>query len=183
MIGNPVNEIGLKTWVELDLHVREPFPESLKNGLRRHWDPEDGRAHSQEGPLPALGHGRARHRAIGELERQPCLVEEHSPGLGELDAAPVADEKLRADRTLELLDLLRKPRLRDLESIRCSTEMELLRYSDEVSELAEFCVRHCSPSKPTSPERLLGDDKTERSSLTGRVAHFEAEVWRAGGVA
>ncbi len=98
----------------------------------------------EEDLLPLLAHDGARHGPIGDFERQTGLVEEHPPGIRELNASPIADEQLDTDGALELLDLLRQTRLGDAESLRRSAEMKLLGDGDEVPELTELYVcGHC----------------------------------------
>jgi hypothetical protein len=90
---------------------------------------------------------RARHGSIGELDRLSGVVEEHATCFRDLDASAIAAQKLDADGALELQDLLGQSGLGDVEAIRCSPEMKLLRHGDEVPELTEIYSRH-SASPP-----------------------------------
>jgi hypothetical protein len=66
------------------------------------------------------------------------MLEENLAGRSQLDVAARPLEQLRAELPLELRDCLRERRLRDMQSLRCAAEVELLTEDGEVTELSEL---------------------------------------------
>ena len=121
--------------MEVDVHVREPFSEGLEESLRFRRHPDDGGAHPQETLLPSLRELCALHGSIGELQRQPGVIEERLAGFRDLHPAAITGEELHADGAFELQDLLGEPGLGDVEVRSRSSEVALLSNRDEVPEL------------------------------------------------
>jgi hypothetical protein len=94
----------------------------------------------------------------GERERR--LFEERPPRDGELDVAAGAHEQVRAERALELVDLVAQRRLGDVEARGGPAEMELLRDGQEIAEQARLEID--SPSLMLAPERGLGRRRESR---------------------
>jgi hypothetical protein len=59
-------------------------------------------------------------------------------GVGESDDVMGPIDELDADLPFELTDLLAQRRLGHVQALRCSTEVKLLGYGDEVPQMANF---------------------------------------------
>src|SRR5205814_2880608 len=105
---------------------------------------EDRLARNQPGgdpQDPQLAGPGAPRRAdrIVELAQQPAAVSQQDlTGGRELDVPARTVEQTRAELPLELRDGLRQRRLGDVQSLGCSSEVELLAQNREVAELAEL---------------------------------------------
>src|SRR3954451_9931147 len=83
----------------------------------------------------------------------PGLLEQRPSGDGEHDAARRAVEQPHAELLLELADLLADRGLGDVEAIRRTAEVQLLRDRDEVPQVTEFHARSPSISLGLWPRR------------------------------
>jgi hypothetical protein len=92
--------------------------------------------------------------ALERGERERCLLEERATRGGELDLAAGAHEEIRAERSLELPDLVAERRLGDVEARGGAAEMELLRDGQEVAQQARLEIH--SPRLSLARERGLG---------------------------
>ena len=81
-------------------------------------------------------------RRLGLVEQAAGFVEQHAPGLGELDAALGADQQRRADLALESADLHAERRLREVEPPGGAAEMQFLGDGHEVAKAAQVWRVH-----------------------------------------
>ncbi len=108
-------------------------------------DPRDRAEHRRaehadvEPPEPSVaGHARALGGLLGESQQVARLGVEHLACGRRFGAACAALEQLHAERFLELVDLSRQRRLRDVQPQRRRTERALLDHRHEVAQVAQF---------------------------------------------
>jgi hypothetical protein len=152
-----------RLWVERQPDVNFPGEDAAGDGGAEHLARDDGHVRvvvldSSEDRSEGLEAGR---RGVGEAdgpgdtrageagvfggafergERQGRLLEERPARGGELDVAAVTREQVRAERLLELVDLVAERGLGDVEARRGPAEMELLRNGQEVAQQARLEV-------------------------------------------
>src|SRR5262249_51239608 len=124
--------------MEVDLHrgeARVPHPEHARQDVEIGGGREADVELADLAPSGAL---RGAHGALRLCEYLTHLVGERLPGGRDLDAPLRALEERDAGFLLELSDLLAERRLRDAEAPRGAPEVQLLRYGEEVAQVAEL---------------------------------------------
>lgn len=87
---------------------------------------------------PADGTLCSSLRALGGRKREPRLGKKCATGRRELHTASDTIEEQRANFALEVANLPAERWLRDVEALRRSPEMELLRDRDEIAKVPEL---------------------------------------------
>jgi hypothetical protein len=116
-------------------------------GALRHVDLDD----DAEDRCSARGRCSCRvSTARSGLHRDASLAEQRLPGRAQLDPARVAFEELNPELRLQAADLLRERRLRDVEPLRSTAEMQFLGHGHERGQQAKVephcgeCRRRCT---------------------------------------
>src|SRR6266540_1931573 len=112
-----------------------------KEGQQARKDVELGGRHVADDQLADLAPRRpARdlHRALRLGQRQPRFDEEGPTGVRQRDSAIRPMEETDAELALEVADLLTERRLRDVQALRGSTEMQLFGDRHEVPEVTKL---------------------------------------------
>jgi len=78
---------------------------------------------------------RREHCTLDLREDLPCMLEKHSPAARQSHPALATIEQLDLDLFLELFDLLTERRLRHVEALSGSPEIQLFSDGDEVSQV------------------------------------------------
>ena len=81
---------------------------------------------------------RVVNRSIDLRESMPRTLEQGGAGRCQLDTPRRPDEQHQPKLTLQLADRTRERRLRHVQTLRCAPEVQLLRYSDEVTQLTQL---------------------------------------------
>ena len=105
------------------------------------------RADAQPPELAASGISGGRLGFVGHVHQPTALLEQHLAGRRERHRTRGAGEQLRSKPLLERLDGLRQGRLRHVQALCGSPEVQLLGDRDEVSGFADF--QHSSASRKT----------------------------------
>jgi hypothetical protein len=81
---------------------------------------------------------RRQCRLFGLRQQSPRLRLQHAAGLAQLHVSLAAPEQRRAQRSLQLADLLRQRRLRHAQTFGSAAEVQLFSDGEKVTELAQF---------------------------------------------
>mgnify|MGYP000695172016 CR=1 FL=1 len=160
--------------------------------MQRDQHPRVAGAELPDDPRNRVEHGRAEHpdvetadlAATGELgpisclcgERKdiPGLVEKHRAGIGQLDAARLADQQAHAQPFFELADLAAQRRLRHVQLKRGGTEAPLLDDRDEAAQVVQL---HSSDiHEKTSSQRRSSLPDTKSCVLAAKPVE---DLWLA----
>ena len=101
-------------------------------------------ANDQVSDLPASRPARDLRRTVRLGQRQPRFDEERSACVRQLDSTARPMEEADAEVTLEATNLLTERRLRDVKTLRGSTEMQFFRHGDEIAEAPKLHARTIS---------------------------------------
>jgi hypothetical protein len=121
----------------------------------------DGQVRDAADPECVAGAARAPGRADCELhvgQHPPCLLGEDAPRVGQLHDAARPLEELDPERRLELSNRLREGRLRDVELLGRSPEVQLVAHRQEVAQVPEL-------------DREAGSRLLVRTSFCARSTH------------
>jgi hypothetical protein len=94
------------------------------------------------------------------LEDSPRVAQEDVPRLGQLHPSRRSDEERRSELVLEAADLSAHCRLRDAESIRCTSDVALLGDGDEILNLRQ--AHGVNPTRGAWPPSASGDARSKR---------------------
>ena len=78
------------------------------------------------------------HGASRGLDRDPSMLQKDPARFREPHAATVANEELHTEGALQSSDLLRQPRLGDLQALCRPAEVSLLGHCDEILQLPQL---------------------------------------------
>ena len=92
--------------------------------------------------LPGGGPARGRERSFAVREREPGLFEKCVAGIGELDRPPGPIDQVHSQLAFQLLNLLTKRRLRNMEPFGGTAEVSFLRHGHEVAQQPQLRVAH-----------------------------------------
>jgi hypothetical protein len=102
-------------------------------------------ADDQVSDLPASRPARDLRRTVRLGQRQPRFDEERSACVRQLDSTARPIEEADAEVTLEATNLLTERRLRDVKTLRGSTEVQLFRDGDEVAKVPKLHAENDIP--------------------------------------
>ena len=144
-----------------------PVRAELADGAR-HQRMERRRGGEAHGDAAGLAARRAAGPCRGAIDRgqhRLGIGQEGAAGVGQRDAARMADEQRRLDLLLQRLDLLRQRRLLHVQLLGRARDVALVGHGDEVAEMAQFhesqsVGRRYAPTltlrKPAGPSRRVG---------------------------
>jgi hypothetical protein len=116
------------------LEVGDPLLQALQQPLHQLEGKLEAAADSNRRADPA-GPARLCHGALDLDENLPRLLGEDDAGLGWCHLPTGAVKQLHGESVLELADRLREGGLRDVQSLRSTSEVELLDYREVVTEV------------------------------------------------
>ena len=97
-----------------------------------------GEADSDAADLAARGAAGADLGMLGLGQDRLGIDQERAAGVGQADAARMADEQRRVDLALERADLLAERRLLHMQLLGRAGDVALMRDGDEIAEVAKF---------------------------------------------
>jgi len=123
---------------QLKLDIRMP-PGEESNDLRTAEEVGPWSApHEQLTDLPTTRPLRDPGGVLGLRDDRPRFSEKHPPGVRQLHVTLCSMKEGRLELLLETPDLLAQGRLRDMESHRRSSKMQLLGHREEIAEVAQL---------------------------------------------
>jgi hypothetical protein len=124
---------------EFDVFAGQERPEEVVLEVARQRGDRADAQHLAVGRLAIAQHG---HQFVAGGEDRLGVVQRHAPGFGQLHAASRAYEQRLADLLLELPDLRRQCRLRDVQMRRCARQVAFLGNGPEVVQVVVVEMGH-----------------------------------------
>ncbi len=124
--------------LEVESHARMARQEGVQDLSPHAGLGSDAESDRKAADFPASCPASRRHGVVGVLENAPRLLQEGATGLREGDEMPRSVEEIDTELPLQILNLVRQRRLRDVELFCGTAEVKLVGDRNEVTQMPQF---------------------------------------------